>query len=123
MSRVTSIAASIATWFPVLPPVLIYGNWVVARAELGRAPVEMLDDPKHIGGLTTLVHWITAWGLAAGFYAFLASAIVLSVTLLMPRQARKKQLAERLGIAMLGALLLSGWFKWDPGRVISWYLD
>jgi hypothetical protein len=123
MAQVLRIASFIAIWYPAAPPVLIYANWVVALAELGRMPRFMLDDPKHVASLTPLVHWISGWSLILGYGAFLASAAILVVASLLPKQPKRRQLLGQLGIAGLGALAAYVWCLVDPGGVVGWYFD
>jgi hypothetical protein len=123
LARLRRVATIVAIGFPALIPLLVYGDWIVARFELGRWPRLALDDPKHVGTLTPIVHAVSVWGVLRGFYVFCGALVVLLIALLVPKQPNRVQLALRLGFSLLSVGALYVWARLDPGRVFEWYVD
>jgi hypothetical protein len=123
MTRVLHLAALVGTWYPPAVLALLYGNWLVVCVALGRVPVPMRDDPKHLGDVTAVVHWFAVLGLAAGFYPFLVSASILAVAALAPSLPNRQEMRRRLGFAAGGGLLAYALVRWDPGRIVEWFFD
>lgn len=118
----------IAVWgagflYPVIAVGSIYFCWLVAWAVKGHLPREMLDDPKNIGGIMDLAYLasvllILPWPLwtIAGFVVTLFCPIRIFRT-------RSASIAAFAAFYIATCFLAFGLVTWDPGRVVSWWLD
>jgi hypothetical protein len=123
MERTRQLAARIACGYPLLLPLLVYGHWLLAWAELGRMPVALLDDPKHIGTLTPGVHWLSCLVTVVGLYAYLLALALLVLAALWPRQQVRKATWLTLAASVLGGAGTYWLMRSDPGDVVVWFLD
>ena len=103
--------------FPMIQVGSIYGTWLIAAVLLGRLPVPMQDDPK---------------GLAIDVPCFMTGCLMILSPgaavfgFLHELSAPESSWSRRIGRAFL---LLSFWgatisfHRWDPLRVVEWFID
>ena len=101
----------------------MYGSWIVAWAVIGHAPREMLDDPKHIGGIMDIFYLasvllILPWPLLAivGFF-------VTFVCPIKTKHNRPVFVLTLSGLYILMCAIAYGILMVDPGRIFSWWCD
>ena len=103
----------------MLPATSVYFTWLVAWVALGHQPRPSLDDPRHIAPTVSFVYLASA--------LFLVSIPVVAISVPVAQLATNgRPKATRAVYASISFLLLAGTiclFRWDPFRVVYWYMD
>ncbi|MEM7560454.1 MAG: hypothetical protein AAF394_15135 [Planctomycetota bacterium] len=118
-----------AAWFFVFfyPAWLVlsfYAVWLLAWYELGYRPRPMLDDPKSIGGmLTVLGYWPGIVLMVGPVFAPLG----LAACFLYPsRMSLDSRIFLGLALVVFYVGIWAGTMNflwWDPHRVVEWWFD
>ena len=93
-------------------------EWAVACLTLGRPPIPMIDDPKSIGPISSLLHPITG--------VFLVTIIAVPFTLPLAwlhRSLRSRQsvlIAIACFIFPFGSMFI---LRADPFDIVEWWFD
>jgi H+/Cl- antiporter ClcA len=121
MPRWLPLLAHVSLLYPLLPAILLYGEWLLARYMLGHIPRPSADDPKFIDG-SSWMHPLVSLafvGLIPGFFVALLLNLVYLADDKTGWRRRMLRIAAFLILwAGLVVLLVS-----DPGRVVYWWLD
>ena len=116
------IIATIASWYyPVAAVASIYVTYLVAWAALSYAPRPWIDDPKFIGGWVDGFSYVTDV-LIVGIPAGAIVCLVLTVVFVVRRYnwaTVPAYLAGLIGLWITTFVFL----RWDPVRVLDWYID
>lgn len=118
--------ALLLAWVPgiasvVLSFVAVYCSWAVAYAQLGRHPQPLVDDPKFIGGLSTVVYSFCMWAIAALAAVWTVSALLTIVTGVLSKAEQRG--AGWLGFASVFGFSLLFFGLYLPNNAISWFFD
>jgi hypothetical protein len=114
---------SIGFLYPLIAVGSIYVCWLVAWAIKGHPPREMLDDPKHIGGVMDLAYLVSVLLIAPWPVLTIGGFVV---TLFCPIRILRMRSASVAAFAAFYVAICGLAFalvRWDPGRVVSWWLD
>jgi hypothetical protein len=118
---------SIAFWLAVASaaviPLAIYANWLVACIQLHHRPVPLIEDPKLIGRLTSVIYSVTNPLVDFASWALVFATSLLILISVWPQQFDRRNVIRKLCISVGAALIVLMMFKWDPGRVFEWYVD
>jgi hypothetical protein len=118
------------SWIGWLPPsaigvvlMAVYASWFVAYSQLGRRPIPSMDDPKFIGGMSTVVYNIVAWVVLVSLIMWAVGMITNIVTSLLPRTEERMNWILKSAIGMASFFLLFVMMRYSPGDACSWILD
>ena len=120
-SRALAFLAHATLLYPLFLLGALYGQWLLSWLALGHRPQPSLDDPKFINGASWM-HGITLWALT-GFIPAGCVGAVLNVLYVVDQRFGLRRAFTRV------VLLVSLWvgtvflLRWDPGRVLYWWLD
>ena len=110
--------------FPLLLLAYLYATWCAGYLALGYWPRPMLDDPKYIGsGLVEFCFVVTYLLAGLGIPLFCLAVVPLTTVYLVVRPKDWKKRTLDLGIAMALFASVILFIRWDPLRVLEWYLD
>jgi hypothetical protein len=99
----------------------LYGEWLLAWLVLGHPPRPSLDDPKGVPG-SSWMHVVTALALL-GMVPAAAAALALNVAHLLTARPSAVRGVARL-VALFGLwLAVFALLRWDPWRVVYWWMD
>jgi hypothetical protein len=120
-SRLLAVGAHLTLAYPLFMLGSLYGQWLLSWYMLGHRPLPSMDDPKFIDGAS----WMgPLTGVAIlGFFPVGCAAIVLNVLYIVRARLDGARLFYRiLALVMLwpGTLFV---LRFDPARVILWWLD
>jgi hypothetical protein len=105
--------------YPMLLVGQFYGCWLLAWAMLGRPPRPSWDDPKDVLG------WI--YGIAGLLVPLMPAALFAALCSITLRLARSRSgPVKQIALVLLTLTLwISGWalLRWDPWRVVEWWID
>jgi hypothetical protein len=119
--RRLGLIANVSMAYPLLFLALLYAQWLSSWVILGHVPRPSIDDPKDVAGASWM-HWVTAIALA-GLLPMLFGALVLNAIHGAAASCRWLLRIGRL-IAVLTVFVgVIAWIRWDPGRVVYWWLD
>ena len=114
-------AADAILLYPVLVVLFLYGEWLLAWSVLGHPPLPSLNDPKSVPG-TSWLHTLTGLVLLGGYFALSASVVFYPIVGVLPKPSPRRIVLRALAVvACWGALFAL--LRWDPGRVLEWWLD
>lgn len=119
--RLLALGAQLSLVFPLSVLWSLYGEWLLASLALGHPPRPSIDDPKDVP-LANIAHWGTMIALVAMLPMGVA-ALALNTWDASARKLGGGVIAAR-AVVILG--LLAGtiaWLRWDPGRVMYWWMD
>jgi hypothetical protein len=125
-SRVLSAANLGLGIYPIQFLVAFYSTWLAAWFALGHPPRPSLDDPKFIGlpvdvfYAATILHMIGAPAIL-GAHAILL--MIWSYVELVDNPRRIVRMGPFLVLPFLLWGLTYATFRWDPGRVLYWFMD
>lgn len=120
-SRFLSVLALATTLYPLFVFVSLYGQWLLSWLVLGHRPVPSMDDPKYIDGASWM-HVITGVALI-GFLPVGCMALILNTVHMAYHRLPAIRVLWRVLLLVglwMGAVLI---LRWDPGRVVYWWLD
>jgi Na+/proline symporter len=124
-----------ATWVCAIHPVLIlasfYATWLTAWCVLGHPPRVYADDPKYIGPIVGVPYGATHLLIQGLPLIWLLGAALIVVEfirhLFQPAIQPLKEAVQRVAAPLLWEffLLVSSFavLRWDPLRVVYWYMD
>lgn len=117
-STAHSLGAAASLLLGVAPVLLIGLQWGVAWLTLGRPPRPMLDDPKFISPLVTVL------GVIAGFCLALLPVQPFLLPLLWWRIAREtpqwKLIALGCVVLPIASVVI---LRQDPFSIVTWWFD
>lgn len=114
-------AADAILLYPVLVVLFLYGEWLLAWSVLGHPPVPSWNDPKFIVG-SSWMHGVTSLVLFGALPALSVSVVFYPIVGMFPRASPRRLAVRVLTVAASwGALFVL--LRWDPGRVLEWWLD
>lgn len=96
-----------------------YGTWLAAWLVLGHIPRPSLDDPARISWIVTILYGLTGLLLVAMLPALLIGAMLKIFNFRYPLLRRFLHFGL---FVMLWAVTIL-FLRWDPVRVIEWYMD
>jgi hypothetical protein len=108
---------------PALAPIFLFvqilGVVAHVRLGLGRWPTPMIDNYQ-----TPLFHLQAIVTFATALYAIMAAPAVF-VGVFYPRKARVSRRVHftQFAVHVTGWLLIWGFWKWDPQRFVTWFMD
>lgn len=107
--------------YPLFVVACLYVEWFLAWTLLGHAPRPSIDDPKFIPGASSM-HWVTLVAFVSLFPIAVAGLAVNALYVARDRFRWSRLAARWLGVIALvaGAIV---WMRWDPWRVVDWWLD
>lgn len=115
------LAADATLLYPLLVVLCLYGEWLLAWSVLGHPPLPSLNDPKLLAGSSRL-HGLTGVVLIGALPALCASVVFYPIVGILPRPSPRRIALRALAVvASWGALFAL--LRWDPGRVLEWWLD
>ncbi len=107
-------------WLMALLPILaVHFSWLVAWLVLGHQPRPYLDDPKFI-------NWgVSIMCMVSGMLMLSIPAQAISGPLVQITTAGRSQTARVIYSAITLLILVSTFliFRWDPLRVMDWFMD
>jgi hypothetical protein len=120
-SRTLRRMAIASLLWPALVVVLLYGEWLLATWSLGHLPRPSADDPKNIAG-SNLVHFFTLAAILGAIPAALLAPVLSAIEIFVNRPTIARALVRVVAVIASWAVLAM-LFKWDPGRVLYWWMD
>ena len=121
--KIRTVAQIAFAGYPLISLGFIYVTWLVAYIQLSHFPVPYENDPKFIGGASTILHMLGGFYMIAGLLPFLAAALY-PLFLLFPKSRDEKK--RVLKWYLVGVVSLLTWYsivRYDPSRAIEWYFD
>ena len=118
-----------AAWFlvflyPAWLALSFYAVWLFAWYELGHRPRPMLDDPKSIGRMLTILYYLPGIVLMVGP---ICVPLGLALCFLFPARMRlDSRVFLGFALTLLYMLLCAGTLNllwWDPYKVVEWWFD
>jgi hypothetical protein len=110
---------AVASLLWCVSPVLLLGlEWGIACLTLGHPPVPMIDDPKFISPLSSLLHAVTALSLVT----ILAAPFTLRFVWLR-HSIRNRQtilIAVACFLLPIASIFI---FRADPFDIVGWWFD
>lgn len=107
-------------WFLAATPALaIYFTWVVAWICLGHPPRPSLDDPKHIGPIVSVAYLLSL----LSFPLIPIGTFIGPITQMVAGGRNVSTRAVFAGISGFIGVLTVLLLRWDPLRVVYWYMD
>lgn len=101
------------------PALVIYFTWIVAWICLGHPPRPLLDDPKHIGPIVSAVYLVSM----LSFPLFPMGAFVGPIIQIAAGDRKHSVRVVYAGISAFIGVLTVLLLRWDPLRVVYWYMD
>lgn len=120
-SRTLHRFAIVCLLWPLLVVVLLYGEWLLATWSLGHVPRPSADDPKNIAG-SNWMHLFTLIAIVGAVPAALL-ALVLSVIEIWIKRPGMVRVLDLIAALLVSWAVLVLLVKWDPGRVLYWWMD
>lgn len=113
--------AKVVFLYPLLALTVIYGEWLIAWMVLGHAPRPSLDDPKNVAvsGLLHLVSGVLIMGLVPGACA----ALLLMPLDIAVHRRRAVAAFQRTLVLFAPWVVVLTLLRWDPWKVMYWWLD
>ena len=108
--------------YPVALSLAFLCTWLAGRLMLGHWPRPSLDDPKSIGSLVDIPYFITGVLLMFGLPAF-AVAVPALIWRASQDEARRTSLLLVSGISLVAMVTVIAFVRWDPLKIVAWYMD
>lgn len=110
--------------YPAWIVLSFYAVWLLAWYELGHRPRPMLDDPKSIGGMLTVLYYLPGIFLMVGpIFALLGLASCFLAPGRMKLDSRVF-FGFALTVVYVGLwTLTTNFLWWDPHQVVEWWFD
>ncbi len=110
--------------YPLFLVLGLYGTWLTSWVVLGRVPRYLLDDPKQINYLEGPFD-VTLLVLVTSPPAWVVGFIMTLLRTLDPSRLERNGLLQSFWLLLIllyyGAVF--GLLRWDPFRVLEWFLD
>ena len=114
----------VAYLYPMAMMGSLYAIWLLAWWELGHMPRPNIDDPKSIGGMTSLFYYLPLL-VAMPFPIMIPLGLVSLFYLKLGGGDQSKARWWWLlpAVYLLFCVLTYWTLRWDPWRVAEWYAD
>jgi hypothetical protein len=120
-SRALRRLAIASLLWPALVVVLLYGEWLLATWSLGHLPRPSMDDPKNIA-VSNWIHFFTLAAILGAVPAALLAPVLSAIEIFVNRPTIARGLIRLAAVIVSWAVLVL-LVKWDPGRVLYWWMD
>ena len=121
------LTSRILGWTPLASVLLIvaavYGAWAAAFIQLGRRPLPSMDDPKYIGGISTLVSNASSILVLVLLVCWILAMCANAVIAVHPRVTNKRWWLVRSAYGLTAMLLLLLSIRHSPGEALTWFID
>ncbi|PTY01658.1 hypothetical protein DB347_22740 [Opitutaceae bacterium EW11] len=121
------LTTRILGWIPLgavlLIVALVYGAWATAFVQLGRRPLPSMDDPKYIGGISTLISNASTILILVLLVCWILAMCANAVIAVHPRVTDKRWWLVRFAYGLIAMLLLLLSVRHSPGEALTWFID
>ena len=114
-------------WVPVTSVIsallLVYVSWLTAFLQLGRRPIPSMDDPKFLGGYSSVISSVCSKVILALLLCWAASLLGMIVFSLLPKTEDRAYWWKHVALGLAAMFLLFGSAHYSPGDAVTWFLD